>query len=212
MRSRLLCLRLPNSGLPEFGTLSRPKSDKTDFGWARARKAAAWILVEAKAPTYGCGKQSPPLHCFRIVIYNERCNSNVSSWRGPPTSSILGGVGDGAAPCLFLSFYRDLQGPAEPPFLARPTFVEERLERRHRGLVGREILRDLLVEMRGADVELVRRRIFSHEVGDLVHFRDPSVGLWRHLRQAALEPRQHLRLAALQLGEQRIRRAAARRR
>jgi hypothetical protein len=23
----------PNSGLPEFGTLSRPKSDKSDFGW-----------------------------------------------------------------------------------------------------------------------------------------------------------------------------------
>src|SRR6516164_6359620 len=59
MRSRLLCLRLPNSGLPEFGTLSRPKSDKTDFGWARTRKAAQWILVKrsrvAKAPTYGVG-------------------------------------------------------------------------------------------------------------------------------------------------------------
>ena len=25
----------PNSGLPEFGTLSRPKSDKSDFGWER---------------------------------------------------------------------------------------------------------------------------------------------------------------------------------
>jgi hypothetical protein len=29
----------PNSGLPEFGALSRPKSDKSDFGWERARKA-----------------------------------------------------------------------------------------------------------------------------------------------------------------------------
>jgi hypothetical protein len=36
----------PNSGLPEFGTLSRPKSDKPDFGWERARKATAvsWLL------------------------------------------------------------------------------------------------------------------------------------------------------------------------
>jgi hypothetical protein len=25
----------PNSGLPEFGSLSRPKSDKSDFGWER---------------------------------------------------------------------------------------------------------------------------------------------------------------------------------
>jgi hypothetical protein len=25
----------PNSGLPEFGTLSRPKSDESDFGWER---------------------------------------------------------------------------------------------------------------------------------------------------------------------------------
>ena len=25
----------PNSGLPEFGTLSWPKSDRSDFGWER---------------------------------------------------------------------------------------------------------------------------------------------------------------------------------
>src|SRR5262249_14102742 len=35
--------------------------------------------------------------------------------------------------------------------LARRALVQECLERRHRGLVGREILRDLLVEMRRAD-------------------------------------------------------------
>jgi hypothetical protein len=35
-RSRLGLLPLPpNPGLPEFGTLSRPKSDKSDFGWER---------------------------------------------------------------------------------------------------------------------------------------------------------------------------------
>jgi hypothetical protein len=34
--SRLGLLPLPpNSGLPEFGTLSPPKSDKSDFGWER---------------------------------------------------------------------------------------------------------------------------------------------------------------------------------
>jgi hypothetical protein len=27
----------PNSGLPEFGSLNRPKSDKSDFGWERAQ-------------------------------------------------------------------------------------------------------------------------------------------------------------------------------
>src|SRR5215831_18781447 len=187
MRSRLLCLRLPNSGLPEFGTLSRPKSDKTDFGWARTRKAARWILVErsrvAKAPTYGCGKQSPaPLHCFRIVICNERCNSNVSSWRAvrrhPPSWAVLVTGRRPVCFCHFTGIYRDQRSP----LLARPAFVEECLERRHRGLVGREIVRDLLVKMRGADVELVRRRIFSHEIGDLVHFCDPTVGLRRHLR------------------------------
>jgi hypothetical protein len=26
----------PNSGLPEFGILKRPKSDGSDFGWERA--------------------------------------------------------------------------------------------------------------------------------------------------------------------------------
>src|SRR5262249_54750720 len=154
----------------------------------RSRKAAAWILVErgrvAKVPTYGCGKQFPgPLHCFRIVIYNECCNSNVSSSRGPPISSILGGVGNGAAPCFVFVVLQGFTGTGGVPFLARPAFVEERLERRHRGLVGREILRDLLVEMCGADVELVRRRIFSHEIADLVHFCDPTVGLRRPLSQ-----------------------------
>src|SRR5262245_49960948 len=116
----------------------------------RSRKAAAWILAEqsrvAKVPTYGCGKQFPgPLHCFRIVIYNERCNSNVSSGRAvrrhPPSWAVLV---TGRRPVCFCRF----TGTGGVPFLARPAFVEERFERRHRGLVGREILRDLLVEMR----------------------------------------------------------------
>jgi hypothetical protein len=87
-----------NSGLPEFGTLSRPKSDKSDFGWARARKAAPWILAErghmAEAPTCGCRKRSPvPLHCFRIVIYNERRKCRAVSARSadiPHPWAVLG--------------------------------------------------------------------------------------------------------------------------
>jgi hypothetical protein len=31
----------PNSGLPEFGTLSWPKSDKSDFGWERVQTESA---------------------------------------------------------------------------------------------------------------------------------------------------------------------------
>src|SRR5712691_6711112 len=34
-RSRSAPSPHPNSGLPEFGTLSWPKSDKSDFGWER---------------------------------------------------------------------------------------------------------------------------------------------------------------------------------
>src|SRR6266446_9290512 len=40
-------------------------------------------------PTCGCRKRSPvPFHCFRVVLYNEGCNSDVSA-RAP----------DRATPC-----------------------------------------------------------------------------------------------------------------
>jgi hypothetical protein len=64
--------------------------------------------------------------------------------------------------------------------------------------------------MRRAEVKLVRGRVFTDEIGDLMHLRDPAIGFRRHLRQAALEPSQNLRLARLQLGEKRIPRSAAR--
>src|SRR5262249_53188093 len=67
-------------------------------------------------------------------------------------------------------------------------FAEKRLERVDIFLLAREVARDLLVEMRGAEIELVPGRIFADELGDLVHLRNPAVGFWRHLRQAALEP------------------------
>src|SRR5262249_10195456 len=80
--------------------------------------------------------------------------------------------------------------------LACRAFAEKRLERRDILLVALEIARDLLIKMRGAEIKLVRGRILADEIGDLVHFRNPTVGFRRHLRQAALEPGQHLRLAS----------------
>ena len=66
--------------------------------------------------------------------------------------------------------------------------------------------------MGGAEIKLVGGRIACDEVCDLMHFGHPAIGFRRHQRQIALEPGQHLRLAALQLGEQGIGGAAARRR
>jgi hypothetical protein len=40
--------------LPEFGTLSQPKSDESDFGWERARKATLAHLAKQE-PT--CGRK-----------------------------------------------------------------------------------------------------------------------------------------------------------
>src|SRR6266487_6696342 len=43
----------PNSGLPEFGTLSRPKSDKSDFGWERVREARSAHFGQTKPTRFG---------------------------------------------------------------------------------------------------------------------------------------------------------------
>src|SRR3954463_16245951 len=94
-----------------------------------------------------------------------------------------------------------LPTPSSAPSSA--ALAHERFERGDLRLVAVEILRDLLVEMRGAGIELVCGGILTDEIGDLVHLRDPAIGLGRHEREVALEPRQHLRLAARQLGEQR---------
>src|ERR1700719_4182551 len=84
--------------------------------------------------------------------------------------------------------------PSAPFLLAQECF-----ERGHRFLVGCEVACDLLVEMRRPDIELVRGSILADKVGDLMHLRHPSIRLRRHLRQIALEPGQHLRLAAVKL-------------
>ncbi|MCC6775142.1 MAG: tripartite tricarboxylate transporter substrate binding protein [Hyphomicrobiales bacterium] len=41
----------PNSGLPEFGTLSWPKSDTSDFGWATGAVTALLVAIVATALT-----------------------------------------------------------------------------------------------------------------------------------------------------------------
>jgi hypothetical protein len=75
----------PNSGLPESGTLalrSRPQSDNSDFGWARAREAIpqSRYYPAARRTSCGCGKRSPAsFYCFRPVLYNEWRNASVSS-------------------------------------------------------------------------------------------------------------------------------------
>src|SRR6266508_2035470 len=39
----------PNSGLPEFGTLSWPKSDKSDFGWGKGTSGDIALAVPCDA-------------------------------------------------------------------------------------------------------------------------------------------------------------------
>src|SRR6266478_3182276 len=44
--------------------------------WRNEANGEHACLIHAK-PTCGCRKRLPaPVHCFRIVIYNEWCNSN----------------------------------------------------------------------------------------------------------------------------------------
>src|SRR5262249_54151505 len=66
----------PNSGLPEFGTLSRPKSDKSDFGWARAQQASAVHFGETTQRTrLGSSPRGAP---------RDACVAGTP-WRGPIT-------------------------------------------------------------------------------------------------------------------------------
>src|SRR5712692_8904153 len=50
----------PNSGLPEFGTLSWPKSDISDFGWEREQTELAATLTPPRAPHRVRAAASPP--------------------------------------------------------------------------------------------------------------------------------------------------------
>jgi hypothetical protein len=72
--------------------------------WVKARIVGprppfVCVAGSREEPTCGCGKRSPaPLHCFRIVIYNERRNSNVSS-RKRAVATIAVPRAAGAASC-----------------------------------------------------------------------------------------------------------------
>src|SRR5262245_60831715 len=90
--------------------------------------------------------------------------------------------------------------------------AQKRLQRGDLLPASLEVVRDLLVEMRRARIELVRRGVLADEIGDLVHFRDPAIGLRRHDRELPFQPTQHLRLARGEFGEQRVSRSATRRR
>ncbi len=62
---RYCALAHPNSGLPEFGQCkTRPKSDKSDFGWARAREATAARFGQTK-PRDGRPREEPTCTCGR---------------------------------------------------------------------------------------------------------------------------------------------------
>src|SRR5438034_5553135 len=54
----------PNSGLPEFGTLSRPKSDESDFGWerggVRGYGLSRWPVTPSPRPSPQRGRGSLP--------------------------------------------------------------------------------------------------------------------------------------------------------
>src|SRR3984893_13852121 len=106
--------------------------------------------------------------------------------------------------------------PARPDIPARCLFwvslrtrpnlllAHERLDCRDLFFISIEIARNTLIKMCSAEIELVRRRILADESGDLVHFRDPAVGLGRHEREVTLEPGEYLRLAAREFGKQGI--------
>jgi hypothetical protein len=47
---------------------------------AKRSQAGGCVLGPSEAPTCGCTKRPPAsFHCFRIVIYNDFCNSHVSA-------------------------------------------------------------------------------------------------------------------------------------
>ncbi len=58
---------------------------------SRCARPGRRSLGQGEAPTCGCGKRTPAaLHCFRVVIYNEWCNSNVSGRRRAAAAPVAG--------------------------------------------------------------------------------------------------------------------------
>jgi hypothetical protein len=66
---------------PRFG-VSEARMQNPDAKMRRGNERGCLNreMESANKPTCGCGNRSPaPIHCFRIVIYNENRNSHVSS-------------------------------------------------------------------------------------------------------------------------------------
>src|SRR5262249_62079153 len=48
--------------------------------WPNEAKRGVCLFGSSERPTSGCAKSAPtPFHCLRIVIYNDFCNSHVST-------------------------------------------------------------------------------------------------------------------------------------
>src|SRR5260370_13716552 len=65
----------PNSGLPEFGTLSWPKSDKSDFGWGGSRPSPSF-----ECRSYAIALASRGASVIQLVSScSRRCGRRVIS-------------------------------------------------------------------------------------------------------------------------------------
>src|SRR6478609_9282610 len=74
--------------------------------------------------------------------------------------------------------------------LLLPTLLRERLHQLHICALTLRALGEVLEPARKAFVDLAGGMIGSEKAGDLAHLRDPAIGLWNHVRQRGLEPRQ----------------------
>ena len=83
---RQAALSHPNSGWPEFGTSSRPKSDKSDFGWGEGTSGDnALAACDAIEPVVDRGKPNGgplqlgamPLSVSSLIalLFFDRCAS-----------------------------------------------------------------------------------------------------------------------------------------
>src|SRR5712691_2147064 len=62
----------PNPGLPEFGTLSWPKSDKSDFGWERAHQYAPHSRLARQKTRSPSREAADAVALWRIAPHETR--------------------------------------------------------------------------------------------------------------------------------------------
>src|SRR6516164_4863635 len=93
--SRLGLLPLPpNSGLPEFGALSWPKSDKSDFGWERGGVRGQGLSIVLYPPHPNpLPKRGEGAHrdrCAIVDAHSETALASVTRRKSQARSSLLG--------------------------------------------------------------------------------------------------------------------------